>query len=154
MKTHHCTESLTLLSTDPKVSKSKFRPILSRGGLNTHLASHDNTRMFQCGSCDMMFTTAGSARRHMAVHQVSPGEYCHRVDDVIGSEIKSQNRDCTDKIRYNPALTSSLCHTHSFFESFENRLKSLLILIPIKLSNAMQMCGVLRFLSPPPHSMF
>ena len=43
----------------------------SRGGLNTHLAAHDNARMFQCGSCDMMFTTAGSARRHMAVHQVS-----------------------------------------------------------------------------------
>ena len=26
------------------------------------------------------------------------GEYCHRVDDVIGSEIGSQSRDCTDII--------------------------------------------------------
>ena len=27
--------------------------------------------MFQCGECSMVFTTAGSVRRHMAVHQVS-----------------------------------------------------------------------------------
>merc|ERR1719339_411758 len=25
--------------------------------------------MFQCGECSMVFTTAGSVRRHMAVHQ-------------------------------------------------------------------------------------
>ena len=33
--------------------------------------SHEGQRMFQCGECSMVFTTAGSVRRHMAVHQVS-----------------------------------------------------------------------------------
>lgn len=44
---------------------------LSRGSLNSHLATHEpGKKVFQCGSCDMVFTTAGSVRRHMAVHQV------------------------------------------------------------------------------------
>ena len=47
--------------------------LFSRGSLNTHLQTHEGKErgMYQCGQCDMMLTTAGSVRRHMAVHQVS-----------------------------------------------------------------------------------
>ena len=66
--------------------------------------------MFQCGECSMVFTTAGSVRRHMAVHQVSQKNSHKNSEhfDLNGRGLKS-------KLRYFEPETNS----HKNSEHFE-----------------------------------
>ena len=65
------------------------KAFISRGGLNNHLRSHneEEKKLFQCGVCEMTFTTAGSVRRHMTVHQEERPYMCPYCEKTFKSNV-------------------------------------------------------------------